>query len=210
MLHVKTFVVGPFLENTYVLSDPDSREAILIDPGGEEDALRRHLERESLRATAILNTHAHPDHVGGVARLRRELEIPFALHPADAFLLDSLPEVCDGLGIPRIEAPAIDRALADGDEIALGAHAIRVLATPGHSPGSVSFLVGGFLFSGDALFQASIGRTDFPGGSLPVLLASIRAKILTLPDETRVFPGHGPPTTVGDERRGNPFLTGEF
>jgi glyoxylase-like metal-dependent hydrolase (beta-lactamase superfamily II) len=206
VIAVKTFVVGPFLENTYVVSDSESSEAVIIDPGGEEDALMRHLERSGLRTTAILNTHAHPDHVGGVARLRRELGVPFCLHAGDEFLLDALPDLCAELGIPRMEVPPVDRRLAEGDEHPLGAHRIRTLETPGHSPGSVSFLVGDFLFSGDALFQGSIGRTDFRGGSLEVLLHSIRAKILTLPDTTRVLSGHGPATTVGRERRDNPFL----
>lgn len=206
MLEVKTFVVGPFLENTYVLSDTESREAVLIDPGGEEQALLRHLERAALRPTAILNTHAHPDHVAGAARIRREARIPFCLHPADAFLLETLAETCVVLGLPPAEAPPIDRPLAEGDEIAVGRHRLRVLETPGHSPGSVSFCAGEILFSGDALFAGSIGRTDFPGGSLPVLLSSIRTKLLALPDETRVYSGHGPATTIGRERRSNPFL----
>lgn len=207
MIAVKTFVVGPFLENTYIVADSETADAVIIDPGGEEDALLRHIERSALRPAAILNTHAHPDHLGGAARLRRELGIPFCLHAEDQFLLDALPAACAELGIPPIEAPPVDRRLADGDEHPLGAHRIRTIATPGHSPGSVSFHVGDMLFSGDALFLGSIGRTDFPGGSLPVLLDSIRARILSLPDATRVFSGHGPATTVGRERRENPFLT---
>ncbi len=208
MLAVRTFVVGPFLENTYLLWDSVSREAVVIDPGGEEDLVLDWIAKDGLRPVAILNTHAHPDHVGGAARLRRALDVPFCLHAGDQFLLDALPEVCAELEIPPIEAPPVDRALAAGDAIAIGTHAIRVLETPGHSPGSVSLHAGDLLFSGDALFQGSIGRTDFPGGSLAVLIESIREKILTLPGSTRVLPGHGPPTTVDDERRGNPFLTG--
>ena len=208
VLAVRTFVVGPFLENTYLLWDSVSRDAVVIDPGGEEELVLDRIARDGLRVAAILNTHAHPDHVGGVARLRRALDVPFCLHPGDQFLLDALPEVCAELGIPPIEAPIVDRALAEGDVLAVGSHAIRVLETPGHSPGSVSLHAGDLLFSGDALFQGSIGRTDFPGGSLTVLLGSIRDKILTLPGATRVLPGHGPPTTVDEERRANPFLTG--
>ncbi len=208
MLAVRTFVVGPFLENTYLLWDSVSREAVVIDPGGEEDLVLDWIAKDALRPVAILNTHAHPDHVGGAARLRRAFDVPFCLHSGDRFLLDALPEVCAQLGIPPIEAPPIDRALAEGDAFPIGTHSIRVLETPGHSPGSVSFHAGDMLFSGDALFQGSIGRTDFPGGSLAVLLDSIRGKILTLPGATRVLPGHGPPTTVDDERRGNPFLVG--
>lgn len=208
MLAVRTFVVGPFLENTYLLWDSITREAVVIDPGAEEDLLLRQIENDGLRPIAIVNTHAHPDHVGAVAALRRALDVPFYLHPGDQFLLDALPRVCAELGIPAIEKPPVDHSLGEGDTLPLGAHRIRVLETPGHSPGSVSLHADGMLFSGDALFQGSIGRTDFPGGSLPVLLGSIREKILTLPGTTRVYPGHGPPTTVDDERRQNPFLTG--
>lgn len=209
-LVVHRFVVEPFAENTYVLADGAAGECVLIDPGGEEDAILDLLAARKWTAKAILNTHAHPDHVGGAARLRRELAIPFYLHPRDAFLLDGLGEFCEALGIPAMEAPEVDRHLAEGDTFPLGAHQIRVLETPGHSPGSVSFLVGSLLFSGDALFEGSIGRTDLPGGSLPILLRSIREKILTLPDETEVLSGHGDSTTVGRERRENPFLSEAF
>ncbi len=209
-LVVHRFVVQPFAENTYVLADGDARECVLIDPGGEEDAILALLANEKWTAKAILNTHAHPDHVGGAARLQRELAIPFYLHPRDTFLLDGLGEFCDALGIPAMEAPRVDHALAEGETFMLGAHAIRVLETPGHSPGSVSLLAGEILFSGDALFEGSIGRTDLPGGSLPILLRSIREKILTLSDETQVLSGHGEATTVGRERRQNPFLSESF
>jgi glyoxylase-like metal-dependent hydrolase (beta-lactamase superfamily II) len=207
---VRTFVTQPFWENAYLLYDRASREAYIVDPGGEEDAILAAIASEGLRPIAILNTHAHPDHVAVAASLRRRLSIPFRLHPADAFLLDGLGEFCAALGIPPIEAPPIDEPLRAGEEIALGSHTIRVIETPGHSPGSVSFLVGDLLFSGDAVFQGSIGRTDLPGGSLPRLLRSIREQILTLPEETRILSGHGEPTTVGAERVANPFLNGEL
>ncbi|MFN0152326.1 MAG: MBL fold metallo-hydrolase [bacterium] len=206
-LLVHRFVVEPFAENTYVLTDGDTRECVLIDPGGEEDAILDLLANERWTAKAILNTHAHPDHVGGAARLQRELAIPFYLHARDTFLLDGLGEFCHALGIPPMEAPRVDYGLAEGDTFTLGSHAIRVLETPGHSPGSVSFLAGHLLFSGDALFEGSIGRTDLPGGSLAILLRSIREKILALPDETAVLSGHGEATTVGRERIENPFLS---
>ena len=202
--------MAAFQQNTYVLADEMSGEAIVIDPGGEADAILDLLSRERWQATLIVATHAHPDHVADAARLRSELSVPFCLHRGDAFLLDALPEFCNALGIPRIEAPPIDRALAEGDEIALGDRSLRVIETPGHSPGSVSLHVEDLLFSGDALFEGSIGRTDLPGGSLPVLLRSIREKILTLPDATRVLSGHGEATTVGRERATNPFLSPEF
>lgn len=209
-LAVQRFVAPPFAENTYVLADRVSGDCVVIDPGGEEDAILDLLAREKWAAKAILNTHAHPDHVAGAARLRRELAIPFCLHPRDAFLLDGLGEFCDALGIPPIEAPPVDRELVEGDTFPLGAHEIRVIETPGHSPGSVSLLIGEVLFSGDALFEGSIGRTDLPGGSLPVLLRSIRERILTLPDRTAVLSGHGEATTVGRERAENPFLSEAF
>jgi glyoxylase-like metal-dependent hydrolase (beta-lactamase superfamily II) len=209
-IQVHRFLAAPFEENTYVLADEESREAIVIDPGGEAGAILALLSSERWKATLIVATHAHPDHVADAARLRRELSVPFCLHHGDAFLLDALPDFCSALGIPRIEAPPIDRELVEGDEIALGRHRLRVIETPGHSPGSVSLHMAELLFSGDALFEGSIGRTDLPGGSLPVLLRSIREKILTLPDETRVLSGHGEATTVGRERATNPFLISEF
>ena len=202
--------VGIFAENSYFLFDPESREAVAIDPGDEADRLLEIVRREGLDVRAILNTHCHIDHVGAVSALKDATGAPFHIHAADRFLLDGLPAQAALFGIRPPEIPEIDGYLVDGQtfEFAGGRISIRVLETPGHSPGSVTFDVGDSLFAGDVLFQSSIGRTDLPGGDFETLLRSIRERLFTFPDATQVYPGHGPPTTIGRERETNPFLIG--
>jgi glyoxylase-like metal-dependent hydrolase (beta-lactamase superfamily II) len=200
--------VGPFAENSYFLFDPDSREAVAIDPGDEADRLLDFVRREGLEVRAILNTHCHLDHVGAVSELKEATGAPFHIHPADRFLLDAVPSQAAFFGLRPPPVPYVDGYLAGGQtlDFAGGRIAIRVIETPGHSPGSVTFDAGGILLSGDVLFQSSIGRTDLPGGDHETLLRSIRERLLVFPDATLVYPGHGPPTTIGRERAVNPFL----
>ena len=212
---IQTFVVSPFAENTYLLSD--GGECALVDPGtaSREERVRvgGAIEATGDRVRHLLLTHAHIDHVFGCDHFahRYGADADFGgwqLHPADGPLLERAVVQGEMYGV-RVDAPPPPaRALADGDTVELGGTVLRVLHVPGHSPGSVAFYdeAGGVLIGGDVLFAGSIGRTDLWQGSLEVLLASIRDQILVLPDDTVVYAGHGPSTTVGAERRSNPFL----
>jgi len=207
-LRILVETVGPFAENAYFLVDPDSGDAAAIDPGDEPERLLEVVRAEGLNVRWILGTHCHIDHVGAVAALKEATGAPYHIHPADRFLLDGVPQQAALFGLTPPPVPDVDGYLEEGTLFHLGPRRIpiRTVETPGHSPGSVSFLAGDAVFSGDALFQGGIGRTDLPGGSMPTLLQSIREKLLVLPDSTRVYPGHGAATTMGLERRTNPFL----
>lgn len=206
MLQVKTFSVGPLQSNCHLLFDAETRQAVIIDPGAEPHRIKAAIGELDLTPTALLNTHGHGDHIGGNDEIKATYGVPLMIHRDDAPMLTE-PELnlSSFFGVPIISPPA-DRLLEDGEIIEFGAHEISVYHTPGHSPGGVSFHVDSILFSGDVLFQGSIGRSDLPGASHETLLAGIRDKLLILPDETRVHPGHGAATTIGDERRMNPFL----
>jgi len=199
--------VGPFAENSYFLVDLSTREAIAIDPGDEPDRLMEVVRSRDLKVRYILNTHAHIDHVGAVDALQRATGAPFHLHRDELDLLRAVPAQAAMFGLDAPPVPEVTAYLEEGQTFQVGGlPLISVVETPGHSPGHVSFVVGKIVISGDALFQRSIGRTDLPGGDHELLLRSIRTKLLTLPDETKVYPGHGDPTTIGEERRWNPFL----
>ena len=198
---------GQFLQNTWLIIDPDSRDAVVVDPGEESDRILRELAARNLRVSAIWLTHAHIDHIWGVHHVRRETGAPVWLHPDDRRWYDLLPEQGKMFGIeglPRLAPPEHD--LAHGDAMSVGTFEFEVRHVPGHAPGHVAFIGHGVAVSGDVLFMDSIGRTDLAGGDHAQLLASIAREVLTLPDETRVLPGHGEETTVGRERRHNPFL----
>jgi glyoxylase-like metal-dependent hydrolase (beta-lactamase superfamily II) len=199
-------VVGPFAENAYLLACARTREAVLIDPGDEPERIQEMIRAHDVHVLAILATHGHLDHVGAAAPLCAALGVPFRMHAADRFLLDALVAQAQAFGLDPPEPPQIDQPLEDGDVIAVGDLSVRVLHTPGHSPGGVSLVAGRVLFPGDALFFGSIGRTDLPGGDHQTLMASIRGRLLSLGDGMRVLPGHGPETTLGFEREHNPFL----
>jgi len=201
--------VGPLACNCAILVDDATGLAAVVDPGDEPARILAGLERAGARAVTLLHTHAHFDHIGGTAGVHRATGAAVALHPADRFLYDILVQQGKLFGF-RFEAPvAVTAELSDGEEIAVGASTIRVIHTPGHSPGSTCFLVGGetpVLFTGDTLFRGSIGRTDLWGGSLETIERSIRERLYVLPDGLDVVPGHGEATTIGRERRENPFV----
>lgn len=203
---LESFVVGPFQENCHFIRRADRPETVIIDPGDEAAKLLHHLERQSLRPVAILNTHAHLDHIGAVEPLQQRFGIPFHLHPADLPTLQSAPESARMFGVPVPAVPQVDAELAHGQIVDAAGLAFAVRHTPGHTPGHVCFLVEDVVFSGDLLFMGSVGRTDLPGGNTVLLFASIEKELLTLDDATRVLSGHGPATTIGRERRHNPFL----
>lgn len=208
---LRTIPVGPLQCNCSILSDTVSGEAIVIDPGDEPARIVSLVEREKLRVVALLHTHAHFDHIGASGAVARATGAKIRLHEADRFLWDALPQQAALFGFAAEAPPPPDEGLADGEEIRFGSAALRAIHTPGHTPGSTCFRLDGetpILFSGDTLFRRSIGRTDLWGGDSDRILASIREKLFSLPETTRVICGHGPDTTVGEERRSNPFAAG--
>ncbi len=209
---VETFPVGPLGCNCSIIADPDSGLAIVVDPGGEFEKIRGELEARDLRAHAIVHTHTHIDHVGATAPLQTWSGAEAHIHEADRFLYDMLPIQAAMLGIPEPEKCDMRGTLTDDFSIRAGKIELGVLHTPGHTPGSVSFLVDvdgePCLFSGDTLFRGGIGRTDLWGGDHGQIVRSLETRLLSLDDGTRVVPGHGPESSIAVERRTNPFLQG--
>ncbi|MHB1095361.1 MAG: MBL fold metallo-hydrolase [Gemmatimonadaceae bacterium] len=206
-MHVRTETVGPFQENCYLLADAETRDAVLIDPGDEGARLIAAVEESGCTLRALWITHAHIDHVGAIAAVKRRWDVPVFLHPADRPLYDRVPEQGRKYGL-RIEAPpAPDRDLAEGDVVMVGGLSFSVMHVPGHAPGHVAFVGHGAVFGGDCLFAGSIGRTDLPLSDPHALQQSL-ARFGALPPETVVYPGHGPSTTIREEHRTNPFLNG--
>jgi glyoxylase-like metal-dependent hydrolase (beta-lactamase superfamily II) len=209
-LRVATVVVSPFQQNCRIVVEPESGEAVIVDPGDEAPRILRAVRESGAKVKAILATHAHLDHVGAVAEVKDALGVPFALHRGDFPLLEHLTEHGEMFGMEGLRVPAVEIDLAETAEIPLGKGVIRVLPTPGHTPGGVTFLFGEKgtkgLF-GDSLFHGSVGRTDL-GGDARVYARTIRDVILPLPDATEVHSGHGPSSSMAVERRSNPFLNG--
>jgi glyoxylase-like metal-dependent hydrolase (beta-lactamase superfamily II) len=211
-MHVLTAAVPPFYKNGYVVACEHTGEAVIIDPGDEVDELLESVRTRRLSVSAILLTHAHVDHVTGVARAKAALGAPIWLHPDDRFLYEAAVEQGRLFGLTVETPPPVDRFYGPSTRLRFGRQVIDVLPTPGHCPGGVCLAIGPEeseardLFVGDTLFAGSIGRTDLPGGDLDTLLNSIRSVLLRFPDTTRVYSGHGPETTIGRERRSNPFL----
>jgi len=210
---IETRAVGPFFKNGFVLGCEDTREAVLIDPGDEVEQLLVFAERQALHIGHILLTHAHVDHITGVAVAKRALGAPIYLHRDDLFLYEQAVSQGTLFGL-RVEAPPpVDVFYSSGDVITFGTYDARPHHTPGHCPGGVCLQIGKQreegrdLFVGDTLFAGSIGRTDLPGGDYQTLVASIRTVLFAFGDDAIVHPGHGPDTTIGRERQTNPFLT---
>lgn len=201
---------GQFVENCYFVIDEPSGACAIIDPGEEAGMILHKLATAGVRPVGIWLTHAHIDHLLGVPSLKAETGAPVYVHPADRVLYDHVREQALAFGMRAEALPEPDRALAHGDVLTVGGLEFRVRHAPGHSPGSVVFEGQGVVFTGDVLFQGSIGRTDLPGGDQETLIRSIERELLTLPDSTIVYSGHGPETTVGRERHANPFLTGAY
>lgn len=211
--------VGLLQCNCSVVGDPETGEAVVIDPGDEVDRILEVIGRHKLAVRAILNTHAHIDHVGGLSKMRQATGAPVLMHVDDFQLYKGLDMQAAWIGMRAPEITQVDGWLREGDTVRWGGFEMRVLHTPGHTQGSVCLYLPQrsaaseektqrILFAGDTLFQGSIGRTDLWGGSFDLILRSLKSKLLTLPDDTAVFPGHGPATTIGQERERNPFLRG--
>lgn len=200
-------VVGPLQCNCYIVGDPETSEAIVIDPGDDADRLMSGLTTRGLRVTAIVATHAHFDHIVAAERLRELTGAPFYLHADDKPILSWMQE--SGrlfLGMELPPPPEVDTEAREGDRLVAGSVSLEVVHTPGHSPGSISLVTDSAVFSGDTLFAGSIGRTDLPGGDMRALLDAVRDKLFRLDASLPVYPGHGPATTLGAERDHNPFV----
>jgi hydroxyacylglutathione hydrolase len=207
---LEMLTVGPFQENCYIIGDEDSGAGAVVDPGDEAARIALAVEQTDLEVGSIIVTHAHIDHVGAVAALADEYACPVLMHAESEPMLKQLPTQAMMMGLKFGKVPAVDRHISDGEVLGVGKLRLRSLYTPGHAPGHLAFYVEdeGVVLSGDALFAGSVGRVDLPGGSMEVLMRSIEERLLTLPDETKVFPGHGPQTEIGSERTTNPFLQG--
>ena len=209
-LEVRGIVVGVFQENCWIIGNRRTHEAICVDPGGQPDDILHLAHEMGMTIKLIACSHAHIDHVLGVRDIQAKTGAPFLLHPADLGILRSLPESAQRFGIDLEAAPTPDAHLDTVTKLEIDGLSLDVIHTPGHTPGSTSFYTNQILFSGDTLFQASIGRTDLPGGDHAQEMASIVDKLLTLPDETIVLPGHMDQTTIGHEREKNPFVRMEL
>lgn len=209
-MRVETFSVGPLGCNCSIVADESTRRAVVIDPGGDFDRIRSRIENARLTVEMILHTHAHIDHVGATAALGRFTGARARMHEAEELMTKLLPLQAAMIGLPCPESIQMETDLAHELKIDLGFAEITVIHTPGHSPGSVSFLLGegdqSVLFSGDTLFRHGVGRTDLWGGDHDALVSSIRDRLYVLQDSTRVIPGHGDETTLGEEKRANPFV----
>jgi len=210
---VKTLEVGPFMSNCYIVGSEETKKGMIIDPGASPSVILKAVQDQGLEIILIVATHNHTDHISAAGAVKEATGAEFAAHEADAnFGLPSgVTKMLEDMTGTRYDPPpAPDRLLSGGDIIEVGDLKFTVLHTPGHTPGGISLLGHGVVFTGDALFNFGIGRTDMPGGSTSQLMNSILTKLMILPETTVVYPGHGPTTTIGREHTGNPFLRGGF
>ena len=201
-----TIVVGPLAVNCFIIGCEKTKQGAIIDPGDEAPMIHKLVEKLDLKIKYILLTHGHVDHLAEVQKLNDQLHAEFLMHEADSFLVENASTQAAMFGLPDPGNLNPDRYLSEGDTISLGELKIKVLHTPGHSPGSITFFIEDKLFVGDLIFASSIGRTDLPGGNYEQLIQSVESKIFTLPDSTKIFAGHGPSTTVFNEKTMNPFF----
>jgi len=205
-MQVEQIPVGSFEMNCYIISTNDKKGCLIIDPGDEPQRIISYIQTQDLKPDRILLTHCHIDHARRASEVQQHFKIPLYMGEADVPLLESLNEQAALFGMEKTELPNIDGFFRDREQFSIAGLECTVLHTPGHSPGSFCIQINGSVFVGDVLFLDSIGRTDLYGGSYPVLMQSIQEKLLILPDETIVYPGHGPSTSVGREKEHNPFL----
>ncbi len=203
---VKKLEVGPIMANCYILGCETTKEAVVIDPGDDADRILMALAKSELKVKYLINTHGHFDHVGANKRMKEATGAQIAIHPGDEPMLGELSKSAMMFGLSAENSPPADVLLNDGDEISFGEITLKVIHTPGHSKGGICLYTKETLFAGDTLFAGSIGRTDLPGGDYDTLISSIKNKLLKLDDQTLVYTGHGPETTIGKEKQINPFL----
>jgi hydroxyacylglutathione hydrolase len=203
---IQSLVVGPIQANCFILGDEKTQKAVVIDPGDEAQRILAGLQKQALQLKYIINTHGHFDHVGANKALKEKTGVPILIHRAEAPLLAQLSSSAAVWGMQVDDSPPADRLLEDGDKISFGEITLEVIHTPGHSLGGISLYTPKDLFVGDTLFAGSIGRTDFPGGDYDQLISGVRTRLFVLGDDVKVYPGHGPATTIGQERRYNPFF----
>jgi glyoxylase-like metal-dependent hydrolase (beta-lactamase superfamily II) len=209
-VRIESYALGPVMANCYLLYDESSRHGVVVDPGAEPDRVLSRIGELGLQVEAILLTHAHFDHIGAVEPVREKTGAPVYIHRLEGDWLTDPRKNGSGLwpGMEPIRCREADHHLDGGESLVFFGQTFRVLHTPGHSPGSVTYALDGLVLSGDVLFAGSIGRTDLPGGDFDTLMRSIHDQLMVLPEETRVYPGHGPETTVGREQEANPYLHG--
>ncbi|MGA1196576.1 MAG: MBL fold metallo-hydrolase [Candidatus Latescibacterota bacterium] len=202
----KTIVVGELSVNCFIMACEKTKKGIVIDPGDNIEGILSIVKEHNINVIEIVATHGHFDHIGRVTTLKEKTGAPFSIHQADMFMVEGLVEIASFLSIDTYPSPEVDRFIDEGDTITFGHETLNILHVPGHAPGNVAFTWPGHAIVGDTVFSGSIGRTDLEGADPQVLLDSIHTKILTLPDNTILHPGHGPDTTVAQEKRTNPFL----
>ena len=203
---IEKLEVGPIMANCFILGCEETQEAVVIDPGDDADVILMKLADLNLKVKYLINTHGHFDHVGGNARMKEVTGAILAIHPLDEPMLSQLSSSATMFGLSSDNSPPPDLHLNEGDEVVFGKITLKVIHTPGHSQGGICLYTPGHLFAGDTLFARSIGRTDLPGGDFDTLIASIKDKLLVLDDNTVVYTGHGPETSIGQEKQMNPFL----
>ena len=203
---IKTLPVGPIMANCFIVGCKETLEAAVIDPGDEPDKILASLAESNLQVKFIINTHGHFDHVSANKGIHMATQAPILIHALDEPMLQQISASAANWGLSAEDSPAADRTIDDGDTITFGKITFKVIHTPGHTPGGVSLFTDGHVFVGDTLFAGSIGRTDFPGGDFGILKSSIQDKLFSLGDDVRVYTGHGPETSIGYEKRTNPFV----
>ncbi len=206
MIEIMGMPVGPLQSNCYLILCTKTQQCVIVDPGEEPDAIVNMVNMNKAEPVLIINTHGHGDHIGANRAIKERYDIPLAIHEDDARMLTDPQFNMSALLGFNITSPPADILLKDGDRQEFADTSIEILHTPGHSPGGISLLIENHLLSGDALFNSSIGRSDIPGASHEQLIRGIKEKLMALPDDTIVYPGHGPTTTIGEERQNNPFL----
>ncbi len=206
---IKELVVGPLMSNCFIFGCKKTKEAVVIDPGADANRILRVLADSGLKVKYIVNTHGHFDHVSANGKIKDATGADILIHPLDAPMLGMLSSNAAIFGISVENSPPCDQTIEEGETVAFGDIILNVLHTPGHTPGGISLYTNGIVFVGDTLFAGSIGRTDFPGGDFDTLISSIKTKLFNMDDAVRVFSGHGPETSIGREKRYNPFV-GQF